>query len=154
MKISMTERIIAPQERVFGLFADLDGAPGRIAGITKLERLTVGPVGVGTRWRETRVMFGKEATEEMEFTVFEPPRRYVVEAESHGMHYRSEYQFEPAGGATDVHMTFEGRPLTLGAKLMAPLGLLFAGTAKKCFAQDMADLKVAAEAKTEPVATV
>lgn len=154
MKISISERIIAPQERVFGLFADLDGFAGRVEGITKLERLTDGPVGVGTRWRETRLMFGKEATEEMEFTVFEPPRRYVVEAESHGTHYRSEYRFEPAGGATDVHMTFEGRPLTLGAKLLAPLGLLMAGTMKKCFAQDIADLKAAAESKPEAAATV
>jgi hypothetical protein len=60
------------------VFTDLDGAAERVDGIQKLEKLTDGPVGLGTRFRETRRMFRKEAAEEMEFTAFEPGRSYGV----------------------------------------------------------------------------
>ena len=58
--------ISASPERVFALFTDLAHAPDNIRAIKKLELLTPGPMCMGTRFRETRVMFGKEATEEME----------------------------------------------------------------------------------------
>ena len=44
-----------------------------IPDITALEMLSEGPFGEGTRWRETRVMFKKEAVEEMWVTGFPPP---------------------------------------------------------------------------------
>ena len=82
MKISMSELLEAPRSDVFKLFTDIENASDRISGIRKLEVLSEVRSGVGLRWRETRVMFGKEATEEMEITGFDEPESYVVEAES------------------------------------------------------------------------
>lgn len=146
MMITVSKRIHAPVERVFEVFTDLRAAPERVQGIKALEVLTDGPIGKGTRFRETRVMFGKEATEVMEITEFRPNEMYAVEAESCGCHYRSELHFRGDGGATDVRMTFGGTPLTTGAKIMGALmGWMMKGACRKAMDQDFEDLKQVAE---------
>lgn len=144
-RFSFSQRIERPRADVFRLFTDFDHMAQRIDSITHIEVLTSGPTGVGTRFRETRELFGKQATEEMEVTAYEPDEEYVVEAESHGTHYRSVFQFEPVGHVTDVNVVFEARPVSLAAKLLSPLGWLMMGTTKKIFAQDVDDLKGVAE---------
>ena len=142
MKISLDETIAAPQDRVFAVFSDLEHAAERINGIAKLEILSDVRRGKGLRWRETRVMMGREATEEMEITEFDPPRHYAVEAASHGMHYRTDIHFAPLGAGTRVSHIFEGVPQNLGARILSILtGPLFASMTKKALGQDMADLK-------------
>ncbi len=146
MRISEEISVDAPIERVFAVFTDLEAATENIAGVREVEVLQ-GPsrLAIGTRWRETRVLFGKQATEEMWVTALDENRRYVVEAESHGTKYRTEYTFEPSEGATRVAMTFEGRPVSLGAKLMSWLGFLFQGAVRKALRQDLLDLKAVCE---------
>ena len=142
MKIQDSIGINADRARVFEVFGDLDHAAANISAITKLEVLA-GPaqLNMGTRWRETRKMFGQEATEEMWVTGYEQDASYVVEAESRGTHYRSEYRFTPEGSGTRVVMTFEGTPISFGARLGSVIGALFAGAAKKALHQDLVDLK-------------
>lgn len=144
-KCTIATRIAAPVEEVFKLFADFEHAPGRIQGIKKLEVLTAGPVGVGTRFRETRVLFNREATEEMEITAFEPNRGYTIGCQSCGAVYTSVFRFQPDGDGTLVTVDFETRAQSVLAKLMAPLGWLMMGTVKKCIQQDIDDLKKVAE---------
>ncbi|MBT8143339.1 MAG: SRPBCC family protein [Gammaproteobacteria bacterium] len=139
---TVTRRIDRPRAEVFEVFTDFDSMPQRIDGIANIEILTQGPVGEGTRWRETRKMFGnKSATEEMEITGFEPERSYTVEADSHGTHYRSVYNFDAVGHSTDVTCTFEAKPVSLMAKVMSPLGVVMMGATKKIMAADIDDLK-------------
>ena len=60
----MSEHVTAPREVVFEVAADFHNAAElNIQGIDSLEVLTDGPIGVGTRFRETRVMMGKSSTE-------------------------------------------------------------------------------------------
>lgn len=140
-------KIGASPEEVFAAFADLDRAAERISGITGIERLTDGPVGAGTRWRETRVMMGHEATEEMEFTAFDPGCGYTVEAESRGTRYSTEFLFRQADGyGTEVTVRFEAKPVSLAAKLLAPLAWLMMGASRKCVEKDIEELKVHVEA--------
>ncbi len=143
--VTVRHLVKADPETTFRVFADIPNAASRIAGIDSIEMLSEGPVGIGTRWRETRTMMGKAATEEMWVTAFDPPRSYVVEAESHGTHYHSRYDFEPAEGGTAVTLGFEGRPLSLMAKLMTIVGYLFMGQVRKMLARDMADAAAHAE---------
>ncbi len=133
-------------ERVFDLFTDLEGIESTIAGIKSIEVLEgSAKMEKGTTWKETRVMFGKEASETMSVTHIEPNKSYVVEAASHGMKYRSTYDFAFDGGVTTVHMEFSGTPVTFSAKLFSILGFLFAGATKKALKNDMLDLKRVAE---------
>ena len=145
-RVSVEMLIHAPPDRVWFLFTDLENLADHIAGIEKSELLTEGPFAVGTRWRETRIFMKKEATEEMEVTEVDEGKRYRVDAESHGSHYTSIYQFEASGEGTRVAVTFEGRALSLLAKLLVPLTWMMMGTLRKLLIADMNDLKRIAEA--------
>lgn len=139
---TLTVHVQAPPERVFAVFSDLEDLPQRIPAIVRLEKLTPGPVGVGTRFRETRRMFGKEHAEEMEFLAFEPGKSYTIGAQSCGCEYRSLFTFEAEGNGTRVRQEFGARPLTFGAKVMGFLmGWMMAGSMKKAMLQDMESLK-------------
>ncbi|MBI5852360.1 MAG: SRPBCC family protein [Planctomycetes bacterium] len=146
MKFQVVESIARPPAEVFAAATDFAGAPKRISGILRVEMLTDGPVGVGTRFKETRKMFGKEATEEMTVVEFDPGRRYVLGAMSCGCRYRTEIRVEPAGGGSRIAMEFAGEPLTLLGKVMSFLMRpMFKSAAKLC-AKDLADLRTALEA--------
>ena len=137
----------APVERVFEACADLRGAPERCEGIKALEVLTDGPIGVGTRFKETRVMFGKECTEEMEITGFEENKRYTVEAESCGSKWGSEMRCDPEGAGTRLTLTMHCQALTLGAKIMsAVMAPMMKGMMLKCVRKDLEGIKAAVEA--------
>lgn len=142
--VTVRQSVGAGPEITFRVFADIPNAASMIAGIEKIDMLTDGPVGIGTRWRETRIMFGKAATEEMTVTAFEP-RSYTAEAESHGTHYFSRYDFDPAAAGTLVTLRFEGQPRSLAAKLLSVVGVLFMGQLRRMLAQDMADAAAHAE---------
>jgi len=145
-RCEMTVHVDAPADRTFEVFSDLRRAPERIPDIISLEVLSEGPVGVGTRFRETRKVFGKEATEEMEVVAYEPGRVYAVECESCGARYRSEFTFRGgASGGTDVEMSMRVTPLSMMAKLMSPLAGMAMGSMKKAIGRDLEALKAVAE---------
>lgn len=143
--IIVEQQINAPVEQVFAVMSNIPEAARTISGITKIEMLTEGEVGVGTRWKETRIMFGKETTEEMEITEFVPNASYVVESDSCGARYRSEIRFSSCDDGTHVRMEFGARPLTFIAKLTQPLVWLMRGTIVKCLQQDLEDVKTKCE---------
>ncbi len=145
--VTAEQNVDAPARDVFELVTNLDRCAAIINGIEKIDVLTPGPFGRGTRWRETRKFGGREATEEMTVTFFDPPRRYIVNAESHGARYRTEVSVEATGASSCcVTQTFEATPVSLLAKLMSPLSFLMAGMVRKCFEADLADIAKAAEA--------
>ncbi len=137
-KVTVERTIAAPPERVFAVSSDIPRWAEVVPAIQRIEMLTDGPVGVGTRFRETRLMFGREETETMEVLEFEAPRRYVLGAESHGSRYRTEFRFEPAGEGTRLVFDFTGVPLTVAAKVM---GFLMKPMLKKMGELCAADLE-------------
>lgn len=135
-------RIAASPAAVFAACSDFEHAAQHIGAITKVEMLTPGPVGKGTKFRETRKMFGKEATETMEVLEFFPNTSYVLGAESCGSRYRTTFTFTPAGGGTDVEFRFSATPLTFWAKVAGAVMMpLMKGVLRKCVMQDLEDIK-------------
>lgn len=113
--VVVERKVAASPGRVWESITDLRDLPRVLSSVEKVEVLTPGVFGVGTRWRETRRMMGRAATEEMTVTVCEPVERYVTVADSHGMHYVSELSLAPDGPAltarsTTLRMTFTARP--------------------------------------------
>lgn len=142
MTIKAETKINAPIDKVFEVFADIKGAQDRITGITKIDILSDAKSGIGTKWRETRIMFGKEATEVMEITDLQKNAFYTVEADSHGTKYKTIYEFESQDdGSTIVKMIFEGKPYTFGARLMGIMWFFLKGATTKALEKDMIDLK-------------
>ena len=144
--IEVSTYIDAPPQRVYDVVTDLPGAAERIAAIKSLEVLTEGGFGVGTRFRETRVMFGKEATEEMEIIDVVPGERYTTQAESCGCRYESVVGVVPDGDGSRLTMTFGATPLSFVGRVMsAAMWPLLKGTMRKAVRADLADIKRAAE---------
>jgi uncharacterized protein YndB with AHSA1/START domain len=148
LSVSVSRLIAAPPDRVFPLASDFARMPERIPDIKRVEMLTDGPVGVGTKFKETRVMFGKEATETMEVTEFDPPHMYQLRAESCGARYDSVVRFDRDAGGTLATIDLTVTPLSFAAKLMQPLGWMMKGMMTRCFAKDLDGLAKAAETLT------
>ena len=60
--------INAPVEAVFAALANIETFPDRAEAIAAVEFLSDQKHGVGTRFRETRIMNGREAVAELEVT--------------------------------------------------------------------------------------
>ena len=145
--LSVSRHIDASPEQVWSVLTDLEGSVETITGITSIERLDAGgKFGVGTRWRETRKMFGKEATEEMEVSSLEPQRSYTTIADGHSVHYISTMSVEAAGDGTLLSMTFGAAPQGGFAKFMAAtVGRLMKGATRKMIVRDLEDIAKAVE---------
>lgn len=147
-ELRIDREVNAPAERVWAVLTDLEGTERTLSAVRRIERLDGGSgFGVGTRWRETRVMFGREATEEMAVTSVEPARSYVVESDSRGTHYRSVMGVEPLGESRSrVYMTFAAEAGGILGKIMAAtLGRLMMGVVRKELRRDLEDITRAAE---------
>ncbi len=144
--MTVSRHVAAPPERIWAVLTDLEHSPDVIGAIEAVELHTGSGFDVGTRWTETRTMMGRTATETMEVTAVDPPRSYVVEADSSGTHYRSEFLVVPDGDGTTVTMTFSGQPSGLGGRIVAAtLGRLFASATRKALAADLDDIARACE---------
>lgn len=144
----VVERLIqAPPGRVWETMTDLAAWESVLSGVERVEVLSPGGFGVGTRWRETRRMFGKEATEEMWVTACEPAERYMVEAESHGTRYISELRLLTAGPeTTTVRMSFTAVPPGGVKGLLAKAaGALGARAVRQAITRDLDDVARAVE---------
>ncbi|HRD75791.1 MAG TPA: SRPBCC family protein, partial [Hyphomicrobiaceae bacterium] len=110
MQVAVETQIIAPPETVFDTLADIQRWPEFISAIEAIELLNADTFAQGLRFRETRIMFGRKASEEMTVVTLERPRLMVFTAESHGTRYRSEHRIAPEGTGTHLTLMFEGRP--------------------------------------------
>ena len=146
-QITLSEEIAAPLDDVFAVAIDLPRAAEHITGIDQIELLTPLPVGQGTRWRETRTMFGRASTEELAVTGFDPPRGYTISSESCGARIDCRFSFAPVNEHTLVTLAVDWRAVSMFAKLMTPLSAMMSGPMEKAMRQDLEDLKRAAEAR-------
>src|SRR3712207_9524800 len=109
--VEVSRHVAATVERVWAVVTDLAGSPQVVRGIDAVEVLTPGEFGVGTRWRETRTMLGRSATEEMTVTAVDPQRAYTTEAGRPAVRELSTGAGTPAGGGGgDPGRVFGPRP--------------------------------------------
>ena len=142
---STNKHIEASQAEVFALATDFGRAAEVIRAIENVEMVTDGPIGVGTRFLETRTVLGHGTTQEMEVTAFESPSLYTLSCESHGARYITEVRLVPNGTGTDVELRFEARPLTFMAKAMAEMLRPMLDSVAGVLENDLDDLKAALE---------
>ena len=143
--VSVVRSIAAPPETVWAVFTDLKESAERLSAVKAVEVFTDGPFGVGTRWRETRTMFGREATEDMEITAVDPGRSYTAEAASHGSHYTSRFDFAPTEDGTDVTFSFTGESQGAMRIVGAVMWPMLKGKMTKELRRDLDDLAVYCE---------
>jgi carbon monoxide dehydrogenase subunit G len=147
MKTEVSVEIDAPPDTALAVITDIPRWPDVMRGVERVALLEPGAPRVGTRFRVTRTMFGRSASEDM--TVAELSPRLVLTAENHGTRYVVTHAVEPAARGSRLVLTFEGVPVSLAARLFSVIGLLFMGALRRQLAADLADLKAEAERRAE-----
>lgn len=122
---------------------DLDSAKHWMQGLVGIERLDVGPIRLGSQWKETRKMFGKEATEHFEVVELTEPDKIVLRCDgTKGTTGKGEFMFTYILSSSDNHteVTLNGEINGLTG-LSKFFGKLMAGTFKKACEKDLDRLK-------------
>ena len=143
IQFSATEHFDLPSEKVFAGLTDLDAAKNWMNGYVSIEKIKGAKVEPGAIWRETRKMFGKNATEEFEVISVIPNKEIRLRVDgTKGTSKKGEYLFhyllQEQNGGTDVILTGEIKGLK---GIAAIFGKLFAGTFKKACMKDIQSLK-------------
>jgi len=147
-QIEITRDVAASPEAVWTVLTDVHHAAETLTSVTRVEVLTDGPYAVGTRWRETRTMFGKEATEELWVTEVEAPRRTTVEGDSSGVHYVTVFTLSPLPTGTRLAMVFSGEqenPSMLHKAAWVLFGRMGLKASAKMMTRDLEDIAARAE---------
>ena len=110
-----------PVEEVFETVAHIEQFSQVVPQITKIEFLTDQKTGVGTRFRETRLMKGKEESTELEVTEYEPPEKVRIVADSHGTVWDTVFRVTPSGDGSALEMVMDAKAYKLLPRLMNPL---------------------------------
>ena len=149
MNTDVEVTIAAPRDVVWSLVSDIENSAAVLPAIEEVEILERPGAGLlGLKWRETRTIFGKTATETMWVTDVEEGRSYTAEARSHGSIYRTTIRLDDLSGGTRLRMEFSARPVSFGAKLASLLlGFLMRRSVRQALQKDLEDLKRAAEAR-------
>jgi hypothetical protein len=135
------------KEAIWNVISDIENSQKNIRGIQKIEILEQASEGIlGLKWRETRIMFGKEATEDMWISHAEANSYYKTRAESHGAVYITTMRIEEKKASCILSMAFESESLSFMAKIM---NVIFGGMMKKstekALLEDLNDIKSVVE---------
>jgi carbon monoxide dehydrogenase subunit G len=135
---TVTRTIAAPPELVFQTVADIRNFSKAIPHIVKVEFLSESQTGVGTRFRETRLMDGKEATTELEVTEYVVNEHIRIISDTHGTVWDTIFSVKPQDGQTELTMVMDANAYKLLPKLINPL---VRGAIQKALEQDMDAVK-------------
>ena len=139
MAIVETERLItAAPDYVFKVVAHIEEFQNINPNITNIEFLSDSRIGLGTRFKETRIMKGREATTTLEVTEYEPPSKVRLVSDEGGTVWDTVFTVVPQGEHSILKMQMEARPYKLAAKLFTPLIL---GMVRKAVEADMDGIK-------------
>jgi carbon monoxide dehydrogenase subunit G len=142
--ISTTRHINAPVAEVFRAITDVEHFVDEVPHITDIEFLSETRSGVGTKFRETRVMNGREAKATLEMTEYAENEHVRFVSDEGGTIWDTVMAVHEDGGATRLEMAMDVRPYKLISKIVTPL---ISGMVTKAIEADMDSLKERCEAK-------
>lgn len=102
-RIVRTLKLNAPVQAVFDLLAAPERAPEWSANVHSTQRLTPGPVRVGTETLSDVEALGRHWSAHGRCLIYDPPRRIAIETRlGPGLVSRSDMQLEPDGDGTTL----------------------------------------------------
>lgn len=113
--------IRAPIDRVFQTVADVRNFTTAVPHIKKIEFLSEQQTGVGTRFRETRMMGNKEVQTELEVTEYVENEHVRLVSDSGGTIWDTVFRVTEVDGEVELSMHMDIRPHKLLARLFIPL---------------------------------
>src|SRR5690625_4935184 len=139
----VTQTVRVSKEKAFESLLDLDAAHQWKQGLVRIQRIDDGPIKPGSEWKETRQVFGKEATEHFEAMELHEPDKMVLrcngtKSTAGNEEYIFTYRIDDSGDSSQIILNGEMKEITGLAKLF---GKLLAGSFKKSSAKDLERLK-------------
>ena len=143
MQITVDIEIASSKEKVWATIIDIENCASFIASIVDLQILNKPEDSlVGLKWKETRVMFGKEASETMWITDSVEKKYYRTRAESHGSVYITKLSLSAFKGKTILTMSFSAEAQTTFVKILSLImGMVITSSMKKALRKDLEDIK-------------
>ena len=133
---------------VWAVMTDIEHAAEILSGAESIEIVEKPASGlVGTRWRETRMYFGKPATVEKQITEAIENDYYKTRAEDSGFVFLATMSISDGGadGCLKLTSSHDTRPQGFVAKLKSAPTIFFKGVIRKALLQDLNDIKAAVE---------
>ncbi|MBT8400683.1 MAG: SRPBCC family protein [Rhodothermia bacterium] len=130
--------IAAPVGRVFDTIAHIQNFSRAVPHIVNVEILSETQSGVGTRFRETREMRGREMTTELEITEYVKDKSVRIVSDEGGTIWDTLFTVESTNGGTLLTLSMDARPYKTLPKLVVPLMTIFL---KKAVMRDMEAVK-------------
>jgi uncharacterized protein YndB with AHSA1/START domain len=115
-----TVTIRRPVEDVFAFLADFENIPRWNYAILETRKLSPGPVGVGTAYRQIRSI-PRRSEEGFEVTAFEPAGRLEIHGDIGPFTATIGYQLAPTGDGTRLTNAVDLEPSSGALRLLAPL---------------------------------
>ena len=146
MTVEASLTINGSRSAVWAATTDIPGFAQRLSGVEKIEVVEQPATGlVGTRWKETRILFGKPATVEKWITEAKENEFYTTRAEQDGFVFITTNRVSGTDGNVTLTGIHETRPEGFAAKLKALPMVFFKGVIKKAILQDLKDIKKVVE---------
>ncbi|HKV42698.1 MAG TPA: SRPBCC family protein [Blastocatellia bacterium] len=146
-RLELTRIIDAPIGVVFRTVADISSFSKAIPHIVKIEFLSDIESGIGTRFRETRLVKGKEVSNDLEVTEYAENDRVRLVADSHGTVWDSVFTVKSQRGRTELTLVMDARPYKLLPKVIYPL---IRRMVEKSIEQDLDSVKTFCEMPPKP----
>ncbi len=145
-RTEVSRKIEASPSLVFATVANVERFAKAVPHITEVEFLTEQRKGVGTRFAETRVMRGRQATTTLEVTEYVEGEHIRLVSDEGGTIWDTVFTVTGTDpGPTELEMLMDARPYTFVAKIVNPLTK---GIVRRALEGDMDSVKAYCEANS------
>ncbi len=120
-RTTVRKTINAPVDFVFRTVAEIDNYSKAIPHIVNVEFLSDVRNGVGSRFRETRLMMGREASTILEVTEYVDNERVRLVSDEGGTIWDSVFAVRPVDGGTELTLVMDAAPYTFKSRIITPI---------------------------------
>ena len=121
-RVTVTKTINAPLELVFQTVAEIENFSKAIPHIVNIEFLSENKTGIGAKFRETRIMMGKQALTVLEVTEYSENEHIRLVSDEGGTTWDSLFTVKmTVDGATELTLVMEARPYKTMARILNPI---------------------------------
>ncbi|WP_163100849.1 SRPBCC family protein [Peribacillus alkalitolerans] len=118
---SDTITIHKPIDEVFSFSTNMENSNKIMPNVKQTVKITDGPITVGTQFKETRVIRGRDAEAVIEIIKYIPNQAYSVKNVTQGMEVIYHYQFNKVVEGTKIDFQCEVNASGIMMKLIKPL---------------------------------
>ncbi|MFK7843757.1 MAG: SRPBCC family protein [Rhodothermales bacterium] len=129
-----TRTVKAPISHVFDTVSNIENFSKAIPHIINVEFLSDVKTGVGAKFRETRIMNGRETKTDLEVTSYEENQHVRLVSDSHGTVWDTVFTFVEQTEDIKLKMVMEAKSYKLSARIM---GYFIKGMVQKALDEDM-----------------